>query len=131
MPIAYDHEAGFTIVPEDCEGCDRPRYDTGCVAPGCDGFRCDYCSEGCDIDFGNGRCATALAAEPDEDREARVKAERAAFGLRPLTGEAAGGAGGAGPRGASYSNGPLEPRSLRDLPRPETIFNLMEPRPYQ
>ena len=40
-------------------------------------------------------------------------------------------AGGGGPRGASYANGPLEPRSLRDLPRTETIFNLMEPRPYQ
>jgi hypothetical protein len=40
-------------------------------------------------------------------------------------------AGGGGPRGASYSNGPLEPRSLRDLPRTETIFNLLEPRPYQ
>lgn len=39
--------------------------------------------------------------------------------------------GGGGPRGASYSNGPLEPRSLRDLPRTETIFNLMEPRAYQ
>lgn len=38
---------------------------------------------------------------------------------------------GSGRRGASYSNGPLEPRSLRDLPRTETIFNLMEPRPYQ
>lgn len=41
------------------------------------------------------------------------------------------GQGGAGPRGASYANGPLEPRSLRDLPRTETIFNLLEPRPYQ
>lgn len=40
-------------------------------------------------------------------------------------------AGGAGPRGASFSNGPLEPRSLRDLPRTETIWNLLEPRAYR
>lgn len=94
MPVTYDQETGFSIVPEHCPDCGKPRYDTGCAAPGCDGYRCDACGAGCDAEDGQGRCATALAAESDEDYTARVNAERAAFGLRPLTGEAAEAAGG-------------------------------------
>lgn len=82
MPITYNQDEGFTIVPEYCPDCEEPRYDTGCDAPGCDGFRCDNCSTGCDRDLdGNGRCASALEGESDEDYAARINRERAAFGL--------------------------------------------------
>lgn len=83
MPISYDTESGdFKVSPEYCTDCEEPRYDTGCDARGCDGWRCNNCGTGCDVDIDDeGRCATALAAEPDEDYDERVNAERAALGL--------------------------------------------------
>ena len=85
MPIYYDSEAGaFGIASEYCE-CGSARYDTGCDAPGCDGWQCGNCGTGCDVDLSDsGRCATALAAESDEDYAERVNTERAAFGLPSL-----------------------------------------------
>jgi hypothetical protein len=91
MPIIYDEESGgLALQSEFCEDCTSPLYDTGCDAPGCRGYRCGNCGTGCDAEFDNesGRCATALAAEGDEDRDARVNAERAAFGLSPVATEA-------------------------------------------
>ena len=87
MPVQYDAEAGFVIVPETCE-CGSDRYDTGCDAPDCDGWCCFDCGTGCDIDAApaDGRCARALAEESDEDYTGRINGERAAFGLRPLGG---------------------------------------------
>ena len=89
MPIMYDDETGgLAVASEYCPDpeCGAPRYDTGCDAPGCDGWRCDACGTGCDVDLDeNGRCATALAAESGEEYTERVNAGRAAFGLRPLT----------------------------------------------
>jgi hypothetical protein len=91
MPIVYDEDfEAMAVQSENCEGCGRPLYDTGCDAPGCHGFCCMDCGTGCDIEFDreNGRCATALAAESDEDYDTRVNAERAAFGLGPGAPEA-------------------------------------------
>ena len=89
MPIIYDEESdSLAVASETCE-CGKPYYDTGCDAPGCRGFCCLDCGTGCDIDFDDtGRCATALAGESDEDYDARVNAERAAFGLSPVATEA-------------------------------------------
>jgi hypothetical protein len=90
MPVRYDTDDGFTIDSETCEDCGSPLYDTGCDARGCNGFCCMECGTGCDIEFApeDGRCATALAEESDEDYDARVNAERAAFGLSPVATEA-------------------------------------------
>lgn len=89
MPVYYDEESGsIAIGSEYCE-CGEPLYDTGCDAPGCRGYCCMDCGTGCDLEFDpeDGRCARASAAESDEDYDARVDAERAAFGLRPLAGD--------------------------------------------
>ena len=88
MPIFYDDDAGvLAIGSEYCGDCGAALYDTGCDAPGCRGYCCFGCGTGCDIEVDPeaGRCATALAEESDEDYTARVNAERAAFGLSPLT----------------------------------------------
>jgi anaerobic selenocysteine-containing dehydrogenase len=90
MAVYYDAEAeGFAIAPDDCEGCGEPLYDTGCDAPGCLGRCCMQCGTGCDIEFvpEDGRCATALDDEGDEEYADRINAERAAFGLPALRGE--------------------------------------------
>lgn len=90
MPVYYDTDAeSFAIAPENCSDCGAPLYDTGCDAPGCLGFRCNECGTGCDVDIEpqDGTCARALADETDEDYTARINAERAAFGLSPLTAE--------------------------------------------
>jgi hypothetical protein len=88
MPIIYDEESGgLAVASETCE-CGEPYYDTGCDAPGCNGYRCIDCGTGCDLDFDDtGRCWTAMASESDEDYSARVNAERAAFGLSPIATE--------------------------------------------
>jgi hypothetical protein len=85
MPIIYDEESGgLTVASETCE-CGEPLNDTGCDAPGCNGYRCSDCGTGCDLDFDDtGRCWTAMASESGEDYSARVDAERAAFGLSPV-----------------------------------------------
>jgi hypothetical protein len=91
MAVYYDTDAEeFAISPDDCEDCGEPLYDTGCDAPGCQGRCCMDCATGCDIEIigEGGRCATALAGESDEDYDARVNAERAAFGLSPVATEA-------------------------------------------
>lgn len=87
MPVMYDPATGFIIAPNHCEDCGEPLYDTGCDAPGCRGFSCPDCGTGCDRDFPDGRCASALKSESGEEYTARINAERAAFGLKPLTGE--------------------------------------------
>ena len=88
MAIAYDEESGsLAIGSDECE-CGQPWYDTGCAAPGCLGQWCPECGTGCDIevDPDGGTCATAIDAESDDEAEERINRERAAFGLRPLTG---------------------------------------------
>ena len=85
MPIMYDEDSGAIVIGSNwC--CGEPLYDTGCDAPGCLGYCCMECGDGCDIEFDrdHGRCATALAEESDEDYTERVNTERAAFGLSPL-----------------------------------------------
>jgi hypothetical protein len=86
VAVQYDAgSGGFTIVPDECpEG--HPLYDTGCGAPGCDGWCCPECGTGCDVEFDpdGGQCATALDEESDDEYQARMAAERAAFGLSPL-----------------------------------------------
>ena len=89
MPIYYDEDAGtLAIGSDDCEACGSPDYyDTGCAAPGCSGRYCTDCYAGCDIEarsFGRSRGEEAIEAESDEEAEARVNAERAAFGLPPV-----------------------------------------------
>jgi hypothetical protein len=86
MPIVYDEESGDLAVASDhCGDCGQPLYDTGCDALGCNGYCCFNCGTGCDIDLADdGRCATALAEESDEDYTDRVNAERAAWGLSPI-----------------------------------------------
>jgi hypothetical protein len=88
MAVYYDTEAEeFAIGPDNCPECEEPLYDTGCDAPGCSSRCCMDCGTGCDIEVNpdGGRCAAALAEESEEDRDARFDAERAAFGLPPLT----------------------------------------------
>lgn len=88
MPVMYHPDDGFTIAPDHCEDCGEPLHDTGCDAPGCHGFSCPDCGTGCDRDIDpDGQCASALGDESDEEYTARINAERAAFGLRPLSGE--------------------------------------------
>lgn len=86
MPIAYDDEEGFVVIPDDCPDCNQPLCDTGCDAPGCPGRCCMDCGTGCDLDFlgDEGECARAIADESPEDHLARVNRERAAFGLSPV-----------------------------------------------
>jgi hypothetical protein len=91
MVVRYDHEInGFVVEPDECGGCGEPLYDSGCAAPGCNGRACQDCGTGCDLDFVDadegGRCAAAIAEEDEDERDARIDAERAAFGLSPLTG---------------------------------------------
>jgi len=88
-PIGYQ-DGEFVIIPDECPDCDADLYDSGCDAPSCPGRGCQECGWGCDLDFagGDGRCAQALADEDDGDRAARIDAERAAFGLSPLHGDA-------------------------------------------
>lgn len=69
-----------------CPDCGDDLYDSGCEAPGCNGWGCQ-CRWGCDAAFApdeDSKCAQAIADESEEDREARVTAERAAFGLPPI-----------------------------------------------
>lgn len=82
MPISFDTVLDeFTIEPNVC-GCGSPLYESGCTAPGCSGRGCQECGTGCDLDFvDDGRCATALAEEDDDERDERLNRERAAFGL--------------------------------------------------
>lgn len=87
MPVYYDTEAEeFMIGPDNCPDCGDPLYDTGCDASGCSSRCCMDCGTGCDIELNpdNGRCAAAIDAESDEDRDDRIDAERSAFGLAPL-----------------------------------------------
>lgn len=90
MPVRYDDEtSGFVIESDHCQDCNQPLYDSGCDAPGCNGYACPDCGTGCDLDFapeGEGRCAAASEDESDEEYDARVKRERAAFGLSPIGG---------------------------------------------
>jgi hypothetical protein len=88
MVIQANDNGRLVVFDEStCPGC-RARNglcDTGCAAPGCPGWSCPECGWGCDLDVvDDGDCARALDAEPEEDRQARIDAQRAAFGLPPL-----------------------------------------------
>ena len=88
MAVRYDAGTqGFAVDPDYCPDCESPLYDTGCDAPGCTARCCTDCGTGCDIEIAQdaGRCAQALADEDDEAYEARIAAERAAFGLPEVT----------------------------------------------
>lgn len=55
-----------------CHSCGQPAYDSGCEAPGCNGYGCPDCGTGCDIDFldaDESRCAQAIAEAEEEDQE--------------------------------------------------------------
>ena len=34
-----------------CPDCREPVYDSGCQAPGCNGWGCPDCGSGCDLEF--------------------------------------------------------------------------------
>lgn len=89
MPVRYDTDREtFVIDSETCRDCGQPLYDSGCDAPGCNGFGCQDCGLGCDRDFlpkDLSRCAAATAAEDPQERLERANKERAALGLSPLT----------------------------------------------
>jgi hypothetical protein len=80
--IRYDDtEENFVIESDECD-CGQPLYQSSCDAPGCNGLGCQGCGTGCDLDFvPDGRCASAIEAEDDEDRDGRITRERAAWGL--------------------------------------------------
>lgn len=87
MAIGYDDESGgIAFIPNNCEDCGEPLYDTSCDAAGCSGRACVDCGTGCDIEFApeDGRCATSLAEEGDDEYDARLDRERAFFGLPPV-----------------------------------------------
>ena len=52
-----------------CPNCGEGAYDSGCTADDCNGYGCQDCGAGCDLDFvdaeDGGRCAAAV----DEDDE--------------------------------------------------------------
>lgn len=54
-----------------CPECGEPAYFSGCDADGCNGYACQDCGLGCDLDFvdaeGGGRCAQSLEDDEDED----------------------------------------------------------------
>lgn len=93
MAIYYDDEAEtFAVSPDHCPNCDdgeqdlyTARNDTGCDAPGCSAARYDCCGTGCDSGLPGSRCDAAADAESDEEREARIDRERAAFGLSKVS----------------------------------------------
>ncbi len=88
MSVRYDtDDEQFVIDPTHCPDCDEELYVSACDAPGCNSLACQDCGTGCDLDFvdaeDGGRCASALEDEDEEDYDARINAERAAFGLGP------------------------------------------------
>ena len=85
--IRWD-DSNSTLEIFSAECCEQAMDDTGCDAPGCTGFACPECGGGCDREAAgdHGRCAQALAAEPEDERNARFDRERAAFGLPPVGG---------------------------------------------
>lgn len=87
MVVYFDDTAGQIKIGEDYCDEGHPLYDTGCGASGCNARCCMECGTGCDIEFAptDGECALATAGESDEDYNARVNRERAAFGLSPIT----------------------------------------------
>jgi hypothetical protein len=95
MSIYYDDETeAFGIAAGHCPLCYdgeqdlcTARNDTGCDAPGCNGYVYDCCGTGCDRGLPGSRCQAAAEAESDEDHEDRINRERAAFGLSPISEE--------------------------------------------
>lgn len=89
MPVRYDVDhSEFVIDPGVCP-CGDDLVVTQCDAPDCNAQACETCGTGCDFDAlsveDGGRCAAASAAMTEEERAARINAERAAFGLTPIT----------------------------------------------
>lgn len=85
MSIRFDSTAGDFVLDNETHDCGRPMYDTGCPAPGCSGWGCTDCGEGCAYGLvEDSPCAQALAAESETERAERINTERAAFGLSPL-----------------------------------------------
>ena len=88
MTIRFDTtEDNFVVDSDECGSCGGDLYDTSCDAPGCGGKFCPSCGSGCDVEFAEGQCRAAIDSESDEDRLSRINAERAAFGLSPVTEE--------------------------------------------
>ena len=93
--LFYDTGSGeFDVAPDFCPVCDdgdqdieNARNDTGCDAPGCQGYSYDCCGRGCGWGWPDSRCQAAAASESSEAREDRINRERAAFGLSSLSGE--------------------------------------------
>lgn len=59
-------------VPDErgCPGCEQDAYFSGCEAPGCNGYGCQDCGTGCDLDFlddDESQCAQALNEEDEEE----------------------------------------------------------------
>lgn len=60
-------------VPDErgCPDCEEAAYFSGCDADDCNGWGCQDCGTGCDLDFvdaeDGGRCASALEDEEDDD----------------------------------------------------------------
>jgi hypothetical protein len=86
MAVYFDPYAGaLAVTSDDCPDCGKSFYRTGCEAPRCTGLGCEDCGNGCDLEFGDeGQCAMAIATEPDAERDWRITAQRAAFGMAPL-----------------------------------------------
>ncbi|HCA85494.1 MAG TPA: hypothetical protein DEQ61_08375 [Streptomyces sp.] len=57
-----------------CPDCQGDAYFSGCTAEGCNGYGCQDCGTGCDLDFvdaeDGGHCAADLEDDEDEDDEA-------------------------------------------------------------
>ncbi|GAA1431675.1 hypothetical protein GCM10009601_51150 [Streptomyces thermospinosisporus] len=67
------------VVPDErgCPDCEQPAYFSGCDAPGCNGWGCQNCGSGCDLDFcdeDESRCAQAIAERDEDDEEAEDEA---------------------------------------------------------
>lgn len=50
-----------------CPDCGEPAYDSGCEADGCNGWGCQDCGTGCDLDFLDAEDGGRCAASTDDD----------------------------------------------------------------
>lgn len=52
-----------------CPYCGEPAYDSGCEAPGCNGWGCPDCGAGCDLDFVSAEDGGQCSAYRDQEDE--------------------------------------------------------------
>lgn len=67
------------IEPVDyyCRACDSAMVETGCGAPGCAGYACLLCKEGCDLEWADqGHCVVAIEHMGYAQRLARQEERR-------------------------------------------------------